>query len=382
MRDDITQKLAAIFSFIQADAESNIGEYLDKYLDRRIRNAGKIKHREDSMTTRRSLLFLAGIGSLGAVIGSRTPTRADPASQKVNVVIPAESVFVLNYMGGKDAGIFAKHGIDLEVDARPFAGFLAGLPSKQCMAVTYSGIDSIQKINEGLDWAIIGPGLTVVQDVIVLKDSPYKTVADLRGKIFGTFSTGAGSFKAARAAMIDAFNLDVVKDARLQQVAGPALKILLERGQVDAMINISSLSMSAEAQQDKFRVLFSPNDYWRQKTGYPIVWAAPIVAWKSWIDEDKTRAKNFVDATVDSFKWLAKPENLETAVKNHGKFAGVTTPADIAEYKLWLGKKQMFLTSWDRKTVDAQWKFLDVCQKTGIISAVPDEDKYALFVGS
>lgn len=334
------------------------------------------------MTTRRSLLFLAGIGSLGAVIGSRTPTRADPASQKVNVVIPAESVFVLNYMGGKDAGIFAKHGIDLEVDARPFAGFLAGLPSKQCMAVTYSGIDSIQKINEGLDWAIIGPGLTVVQDVIVLKDSPYKTVADLRGKIFGTFSTGAGSFKAARAAMIDAFNLDVVKDARLQQVAGPALNILLERGQVDAMINISSLSMSAEAQQDKFRVLFSPNDYWRQKTGYPIVWAAPIVAWKSWIDEDKTRAKNFVDATVDSFKWLAKPENLETAVKNHGKFAGVTTPADIAEYKLWLGKKQMFLTSWDRKTVDAQWKFLDVCQKTGIISAVPDEDKYALFVGS
>lgn len=332
------------------------------------------------MTTRRSLL-LAGLGSLTiAAVGSRARANADPALQKVNVVIPQSSVFILNYMGGKDAGVFAQHGIDLEVDARPFAGFPAGLPSKQCMAVTYSGIDAIQKINEGLDWAIIGPGLTVVQDVIVLKDSPYKAVADLRGKKFGTFSTGAGSFKAARAAMIDGFNLDVVKDTQLQQVAGPALNKLLERGELDAMINISSLNIAAESQPDKFRVLFSPNDYWRQKTGYPIVWAAPLVAWRSWVDEDKTRAKNFAAATVASFKWLEQPENLETAVKNHGELAGVTTPADIAEYKLWLGKKQMFLNTWDRKTVDAQWKFLEVCQRTGIIGKVPAQDQYALLV--
>ena len=60
--------------------------------------------------------------------------------------------------------------------------------------------------------------------------------------------------------MIDAYNLDIVKDTELQQVAGPALTKLLERGEVDAMINISSLNLAAEAQADKFRVLFSPND--------------------------------------------------------------------------------------------------------------------------
>ena len=332
------------------------------------------------MTTRRSLL-LAGLGSLtAAAVGTRNSVRADTALQKVNVVIPANSVFVLNYMGAKDAGVFAKHGIDLEVDARPFAGFLAGLPSKQCMSVTYSGIDAIQKINEGLDWAIIGGGLTVVQDVIVRKESPFKRVADLRGKKFGTFSTGAGSFKAARAAMIDSDNIDIVKDTQLQQVAGPALTKLLEQGQLDAMINISSLNLAAEAQPDKFRVLFSPNDYWRQKTGYPIVWAAPIVAWKSWVDEDQTRAKNFALATAESFRWLRTPENLDAAVKNHGELAGVTKPEDVAEYKKWLTAKRIFLTTWDRKTVDAQWKFLEVCQRTGIISKVPAEDKYALFV--
>jgi ABC-type nitrate/sulfonate/bicarbonate transport system substrate-binding protein len=177
-------------------------------------------------------------------------------------------------------------------------------------------------------------------------------------------------------------SLTIVNDTQVEQVAGPALNDLLERGQIDAMINISSMTMAAEAQPDKFRVLFSPNAYWRKKTGYPIVWAGPIVAWKSWVNEDRTRAKNFAAATVDSFKWLEKPENLEQVVKNHGTLAGVRTLAEIDEYKLWLTKKQMFLTTWDDKTVAAQWQFLDLAQQTGILKKVPPENKYALFVGA
>lgn len=332
--------------------------------------------------TRRALL-LGGAGALtAAAVGVRRPACAAPALQKVKIVIPQSSVFCLNYLGGKDAGVFEKHGIDLDVDPRPFAGFLAGLPSKQCMTTTYSGMDAILKIDEGVDWAIIGGGLTVVQDVIVRKDSPFKTPADLRGKKFGVFSTGAGSFKAARAAMIDAFKLDVVKDTKLQQVAGPALTKLLERGDLDAMINISSLNIAAEAQKDKFRVLFSPNDFWIKKTGFPIVWAAPLVAWKSWVNEDQTRAKNFAAAAAASFEWLEKPENLETAVKSHGTIAGVTKPEDVAEYKDWLQHKNMFMTRWDSKSVGAQWQFLELAQRTGIIPKVPPEKEYALFVQS
>ncbi len=100
------------------------------------------------------------------------------------------------------------------------------------------------------------------------------------------------------------------------------------------------------------------------------------------MDEDQTRAKNFAAAATESFLWLEKPENLDAAVKNHGALAGVTKPEDIAEYKDWLQHKNMFMTDWSRKAADAQWKFLDVCQRTGIIAKVPAEDKYALFVES
>lgn len=332
------------------------------------------------MTTRRSLLK-AGLGSLTATVaGGRFAARAAPTPQKVKAIIPQSSVLVLSFYGGSNAGIYAKHNIDLEIDPRPFAGYLAGLPSKQCMAAPYPTMDAIAKISQGVDWTIICPGLTAVSDVIVLKDSPYKTAVDLRGKKFGVFSTGADSFKAARATMIEAFNFDVVKDTTIQQVAGPALNKLLERGQVDAILNISSLTIAAESQPDKFRVLFSPNQYWVNKTGYPIV-AAPIVAWRSWVNEDKARAKNFSAATMESFKWLEKPENLETAVKDHGKLAGVTNAAEIDNYKLWLDKKHMFLTSWDEKAVDAQWQLFELAKKTGIIQDVPSKDKCTQFVG-
>jgi ABC-type nitrate/sulfonate/bicarbonate transport system substrate-binding protein len=334
------------------------------------------------MRTRRSILQ-AGVGSLaGAVAAARTAALAAPALEKVKVINSVNSVFVLSWLGAKEAGIFAKHGIDLDVDIRPFAGYLASLPSKATLVGTYSGIDAIDKINEGLDWVILGPGLTLMQDIIVRKDSPLKTAADLRGKKFGTFCKGCATFKCMRAALIDAYNLDLAKDTELQQLEAPALMKFLESGQVDAAILISSFTVDAEAEPDKFRVLFSPNEYWEKKTGYPIMWSVPLDAWRSWVDENPTRAKNLAAATRESLRWLEKPENLRTAVKNHGKLAGITTPAAVDEYITWLDKKHMFMTDWDHKAVEAQWKFLELCKRTGVISKVPPMDKCALFVES
>jgi len=301
---------------------------------------------------------------------------------KVKVVIPENSVFVLNWMGARDAGIFRKHGIDLEVDTRPFAGFLAALPAKQCMVATYSGIDAVLKMNQGFDLAVIGGGLTVIQDVFVPKASSMNTVSDLRGKRLGVWSTGAGAFKAARAAIIDAAGLDIMKDTKMVQLAPPALFKMLENGSIDAMINISSFTIEAASQPDKFRSIFAPNEYWKAKTGYPIVWAAPLVAWKNWIDENPARAANLAAAAEESFRWLREPENLDAAVQKYGTLAGVTTPAAVATYKKWLGEKRIFLARWDEKVADAEWQFLGMAKRDGVLDEVPAKEKHALILGN
>src|ERR1051325_10035385 len=272
----------------------------------------------------KSKLVLACLALL-VPIDAAAPAAA-ATMEKVTAVIPQNSVFILNWNGAKDAGVFSKHDIDLTVDARPFAGYLAGIPSKQAVATTYSGIDAILKMNDGMDLAVIGGGLTVFQEVYVPVNSPIKTIADLRGKKFGVWSTGAGPYKATRAAIMDSAGIDIAKDAKLVQLAAPALYKLAEKGEVDAMLNISSFTIQAASEPEKFRSIFSPNDYWKKKTGYPIVWSAPLVAWKFWIKENPTRAKNYAAAVADSFRWLRDPKNLDTAVGKYGTLAGVTTP--------------------------------------------------------
>ena len=268
------------------------------------------------------VLFLAGFAAAA---------RAASDLKTVKMVIPRGSTFVLSYYGARDAGIFRKHGIDVDVDARPFAGFMAGLPSRQVLVGTYAGLNAVEQMINGKDMIVIGGGLTSMQDVWVRKDSPLKRLSDLKGKRLGVWSRGAGATKALEVLSVDGFKLDLNRDVQTIEIAGPALTALLDKGDVDAMFNVSSLSIAAAAQPDKYRSLFSPDEYWKEKTGAPLVWSAPTIAWKDWIDEDRQRAKNLVDALHESWQWLR--QNSDKAVEKYGKLAAVQNAAEAATTK-------------------------------------------------
>jgi len=320
-------------------------------------------------------IMMASLGFLFFIFVS-APAMAQ-SLKKVKVVIPRNSVFMLSYFAGRDAGIWRKRGIDLEIDARTFKAFMASLPSKEIFVTTYGGYSPY--LNKGLDWVIIGGGLTVMLEVFVRKDSPFKTITDLRGKKFGIWFQDAASFKMARAAIIDGFEMDVLKDTEIKLAAPPALLKLLERGDVDSMFNISTLTISAASQPDKYRSIFVPNDYWKNKTGYPIV-AAPIVAWRSWVNEDPERAKNHVEATMESFRWLRKGKNLDAAVKKYGKLAAVKNKAQAETYKSWLKQGKFFLARWDQEVINSQWEFLKMAKKHGVLTKIPSKKKHGLIL--
>ena len=274
--------------------------------------------------------------------------------KKVKITAARNSILMLYSHGPKDAGIFKKHGIDLEIDNRPFKGHMAGLPAGEVPCTTYAGTAAIARINKGLEWVIVGGGLTVMQEVFVLKSSPFKTITDLKGKKFASWSTGAGAFKAMRATVIDGYGFDVLKDTEFVQAAPPALLKMLDRGQIDSMFNISSLTIAAAAQPEKYRSVYAPNDYWKKKTGQAILWSAPLVCWKKWVDADRARATAFVKAFTEGYKWLRKPENLKKAVKKYGKLAAVKNEAQAKTYESWLKQGKMLITDWNEETRDKQ----------------------------
>jgi ABC-type nitrate/sulfonate/bicarbonate transport system substrate-binding protein len=296
----------------------------------------------------------------------------------VKITNPRNSILALVSLGGQMAGIYKKHGIALEPDIRPFAGHMAALPAKAVPCAQYAGTAAIARINKGMNLAFIAGGLTVMQEVFVKKDNPAKSIPDLKGKKFGSWSTGAGAYKAVRAAIMDAYGMDVEKDTEFVQAAAPALMALLARGDVDSMFNISSLTIRAASQPDKYRSVFAPNDYWKQKTGHAIVWSAPLVCWKDWVEEDKDRARNLSEAVTESMEWLRDPKNFEEAVGKHGKIAGITKKPEIKTYEDWMAKKKIFLTEWDETVLNSQWQFLEMAKKHGLLDKVPDQSQYGL----
>ena len=58
--------------------------------------------------------------------------------------------------------------------------------------------------------------------------------------------------------------------------------------------------------------------------------------------------------------------------------AGVTTPDAVATYKKWLAEKRFFLAQWDQKAVDAEWQFLEVLKRYGMLDQVPDKSQHAM----
>jgi len=257
---------------------------------------------------------------------------------------------------------------------------MAGLPAGEVPCTTYAGTAAIARINKGLDWVIVGGGLTVMQEVFVLKNSPFKTITDLKGKKFASWSTGAGAFKAMRATVMDGYGMDVLKDTKFVQAAPPVLLKLLDKGQIDSMFNISSLTIAAAAQPDKYRSVFAPNDYWKKKTGQGIIWSAPLVCWRKWVDEDRARATALVKAWTEGYRWLRKPENLRKAVKKWGKLAAVKNEAQAKTYESWLTQGKMLIVDWDEATRDKQWEFLHMAKKHGILKKIPNKEKYGLIL--
>ena len=110
------------------------------------------------------------------------------------------------------------------------------------------------------------------------------------------------------------------------------------------------------------------------------MWIAPIVAWRSWVEEDPDRAKRFVTATHETFKWHRKDENLDVAVKKYGKLASIKNEAQKEVTRKMLKAHGIFLTRWDSEVIDAQWKFLELAKKHGVLKKVPDKNKVALIL--
>ena len=126
-----------------------------------------------------------GAAAVVAVLALAAPAAAQTAHVKVLVQqVASQPVFM-----ARDMGLFAKHGLDVEIAPAPTAdAMVPQLLSGQSQVALASGLAIINASAKGLKVKLFASALNTSSAVpssarlVVPQDSPIKTVADLKGR--------------------------------------------------------------------------------------------------------------------------------------------------------------------------------------------------------
>lgn len=264
------------------------------------------------------------VAALGLCVAA-APMHSNAQAPVVVQSIGLENAFMMVPMYVmKDKKFDLARGVDLQM--RMFANIEA---IYQAMRAGDSDMgpagwtNAVQWRATGSPWTIVYPqALGAGVEVLVPKDSPLKTLADLKGKKVASYAGPTGTATILfRTLLADHFGFDPEKSNLLQYGSPPVLINALKRGEIDALVLLDPLATRLTASGDVRSISNLVADY-ESKTGKKMFWIA-WVAHEKLIKRDPQAitkvlaayqdAMDFLDKNPDEWKKYAKATGLEGA---------------------------------------------------------------------
>lgn len=177
-------------------------------------------------------------------------------------------------------------------------------PSSLGFAIENAHIADIKVITDGYQDGVDGHYSCVF---LVRKDSPIKSVDDLRGKVVGVNAFG-GAIDIAARAMLRTHHLEANKDYTMVEGAFPNLDPMLEQQKVDLIGLVLPFSEVAEQKGD-VRPLF------RMKDALGTTQMLFNVARASFLAKNRAALADFFEDYVRAQRWFLDPANHDQAVQ-------------------------------------------------------------------
>lgn len=192
-----------------------------------------------------------------------------------------------------------------EIDIAPF-GY-----SSLALAVENAHMNDLQVIaDEDRD----GEGSHFTTQFMVRKDSPIKTVEDLKGKVLATNAVGSIGDMALRF-MLRRHGVNDAKDVSIVEIAFPNMNAVLEQGKADMIISVLPFYLDPKLQTSA-RTLF---------TGLDAIGPSEIsmlTASAGFLSKNRAAVVDFLEDYLRALRWYNDPAN-------HG--AVVTTVAEFTK---------------------------------------------------
>ena len=264
--------------------------------------------------------IIALLIALGALVASTSLARA----QKLRVAYTAFAGTFTVLWVGKDAGLYQKHGADMELlfigsSTRAVQALLAG-----DLDIVYSAAGAVVDANlAGADLVMVGCQYDTGQSSF-FTTSPIASIGDLKGKAVGVSRFGAFSDFVARH-VLKKSRLQPVKDVAIIQVGGTQeiiaamQKNLVQGGSI-------SLPLSLQARKLGFRELLTT-----ETIGLPFDYGCFIVK-NSYLRAKREELKRVLRATIAAYDLAIRDPAF--AKRSIGKYTRTTDAETLdATYK-------------------------------------------------
>jgi ABC-type nitrate/sulfonate/bicarbonate transport system substrate-binding protein len=255
------------------------------------------------------LLLLIALWPTAHLYAAQSPQKtAKPNTVKVRISQSAVSARSTVLWIAQELGLFAKHGIEMEVIyLRSSPLQMTALATGEVQFASSGGSPMLSAVSSGQDLKIIAaPGNRLAYDLVVRPE--IKEAKDLRGKRFGVTSIG-GTLWMGGVLGLEKLGLDIARDDIKVLVIGDqvVLSQALEDNRIDA--TVLDLVFSKRLAQKGFSILAELH-----KTNLPIT-STSIVARQAYIQKNPQLMENFMKAVMEGIAFVLGPPNKAATLK-------------------------------------------------------------------
>jgi sulfonate transport system substrate-binding protein len=192
------------------------------------------------------------------------------------------------------------------------------------LAIENAGMTDLRIIADELQDGV--PGY-YSNEYMVLKDSPIKTVEDLKGKILAVNALGSGTEIPLRA-ILAKHKLEIKRDYTYVEAQIPTMPAMLNEHKVDLIALPLPFTANPKVHQDA-RMLFTQGD------AMGITQLGMWVARQGFIDKNRAAMDDFMEDALRAERWYFDPKNHDEAVQ----ICVTVTKLPAAVWDSWLFKK-------------------------------------------
>ena len=310
--------------------------------------------------------YIAIIIAIGSF--SHPPVEAQ-SLQTVNIATAAagQSGYIAALIDAK--GIGAKHGLKINNLMMDFTEAANALKLGRATASAMQPSTAVNLLKSGTDIRLITPQIWSGNSWLVKKDSPYKSLADLKGKKIGNFArvTGAYFFSAVIA---KEKKLDIEKDFQSIPAETGALIALLERGEVEA-INMFEPHTTRLVLSEKYRVLLDFDVELEKLFGAPPL-KSSVGMLRETVEKQPGLVKAIRGAYVEAVKMIKAGQDKDFFESKAKEFFNLSTPEQIAAGMK--QNRQNFADLWGESFFESQNKILQSGISLGLLPKVNLKD--------